>query len=110
MSRRYPRSDHNCHGIGVDVFMAMETRMRWREVRDFMPDDYTPPPMDVLTPDDSWIALRTIQNMNDHEWELMRQNNFDFVKRFGHLRRYRAKSRHRDHGYTKSERRAQQTA
>ena len=97
MSHNY--YDHNCHGVAVDVFMTMTTRHRWQEVQDFMPDDYKAPPMDVVSPDLSWIELRTIQNMNDHEWEVMREKNYQFVLRFGHLRRRKANARHKAQGW-----------
>lgn len=61
------RFGHNCHGVAVDVFMQMAVRHRWEEVRDFWPDDYHAPPIDVLRVDDSWIDLRTLENLNAHE-------------------------------------------
>jgi hypothetical protein len=65
----HSRSDHNCHGVAVDVFMRIPSRLRWEEVQDFFPDDYKDPSMDLIAPDYSPIAKRSLANMTYDEWQ-----------------------------------------
>lgn len=55
----------------MDEFMAFATSFRWAEVRDFWPDDYHAPAMDMVAIDNSWLELRSIEHMREHEkvWE-----------------------------------------
>ena len=106
---RHNRHGHNCHGVAVDVFMTMAVRHRWQEVEDFFPDDYVPPPMDLLTPDLSWIALRTIENMTEEDWETAREWA-TLTPRFAHFRRVKWTRRTNNHdGHGRKRKRRRQT-
>ena len=82
MKDGHPHIDSNCHGVAVDAFMALAAPHRWKEIREFLPDDWNPPPIDIIRIDDSWIGLRTLDNMTDQEWQVMRETNWPFVKRY----------------------------
>ena len=64
---KHARHGHNCHDVAVDVFMQMAIRHRWEEIRDYWPDDYKTPPMDVISVDKTWLAKRSFDNMNFDE-------------------------------------------
>ena len=60
--------DQNCHGIPLDVWLTLDTRMRWSEVREMFNDDHEPP-ICIVQVDQSWIGSRSFENMtiNDRE-------------------------------------------
>jgi len=62
------RTDHNCHGVALDVFMQFATRFRWKECRDFWPDDYVRPLIDTVKVDYSYLSEYAFSTMNQDDF------------------------------------------
>jgi hypothetical protein len=70
----------NCHDIPIDEFMQFASRARWRDVAEFMPDDFRPEPMEPIKVDDTWVALRTREHFTPEEGWDYRHNFCDWRK------------------------------
>lgn len=73
--------------MSLGTFMGRSAQCRWEDTRNYAPDDYKAPPIDILSPDRSWIDVRTIQNLTEREWDSLRAERREFVERFDYLRR-----------------------